>query len=166
MGKIDDNGTMRDPSTEEQTSIDVKIGGGIGQPYELLFTKEITTPTKAVNAELGAYDDVLICVDNAKGSANKFMAVSIRTTKNDSKTPTVSQFFNTSEARSCSILWERISEKHYLKTTGGFAQDVPNIVSYAQSTNYSDKIKSVHIQIDGDNTITQGTITIYGRNRM
>ena len=27
MGKIDDNGTMRDPSTEEQTSIDAKIGG-------------------------------------------------------------------------------------------------------------------------------------------
>lgn len=167
MSRIDDNGTIRDGSTEETNAVNEEIRGGYNG-YKLL--KEVTISEPITDVQWSSndepVDDIFISLENIKGSANGSIAFTIGTTKNQSLTPTISNIVNTSSAKSCNLLWERITEQNYLKINTSADYKDYNIVKYSNNTVYSDKIKTVNIHpVTNGVTVNEGKVKIYGRRR-
>ncbi len=171
MGKIDDNGTMRDPSSQEQSTIAKEIGGGIGQPYELLDTITVSEPTKSVTLISNInnkYDDILIEIQSIKGTNGAPLQFAVRNSKSTSGSTNMNfqatNFLNDSTSKKAYCYIERLNLTLWDIKIGSSYSNI--LEAPAIPTSYDNKIYVVSVGTNGDNKINEATIKIYGRNRM
>lgn len=162
MGKIDDNGTMRDPSTEEQTSIDNKIGGGTGR-FELIDSVNISESIYRIPRVINNYDELFIDISEVQGTGNLVVQAKVGST---TTTTRLVNFLSSSD-KSAQVLLQRVSESFYLITTYGTGTTTTiSFVAVAEpdSVSYDDKINALIISTGAAaNLFTKGKIKIYGR---
>ena len=170
MGKIDDNGTMRDPSSEESTQIGQKIKGGISPEYELIKTIDVSqlsepvsmiTVSKDEDDSNFAYDDIIVDFTNAKASADNSKLQTF-ILNNGSKFFSISRSnYLGTNAKNIYETFIRENETLWnLLITGGYQYQSGGKINL---NSYTDKITQVGVVTDS--TFTEGILKIYGRKK-
>lgn len=167
MGKIDDNGTMRDPSSEETTQIGQKIKGGISPEYELIKTIDVSQLSEPVSMititedEDGndiALDDVFIDFSNIKVSSSGKLAVQtyigntniVDYTRNNSVT---------NVARTYCFDIQRTAPGSQTLLLGGYTS--ASQIYRKNNISYGSKVSKINIITD--DAFEEGIVNIYGK---
>ena len=135
--------------------------------YELLDTVEITTAIGQKMITLpNSVDDVIVEIEGMTGTQGKFLYINFYTSNDESKTPTISAFFNETTGQALRVEYCRLTEKMYRYIYGGNKSGY-GVPTYSNMT-YADGISKLYIGIESanlGNVMTAGTIKIYGRKR-
>ncbi len=158
-----DNGTMRDATTEEQTNINTKLGGGSSR-FELIYTGSISTPTYRLPIAVDDYDEIYVEITEIQGEGNLVLQPTIASTTTTTTTRLLNFLTNTDKTVKC--LWQRITENNYLVShmaSGGISGT--NITEISNNDNYKNKISKLTVTTGtSEKQITKAQIKLYGRN--